>query len=72
MKETVTMDQALDSKAEETATAFAQCISEIDRHLEERHINVDTRQAYTAYMQASTLICLHISVDAASDVKYNC
>ena len=35
MKETVTMDQALDSKAEETATAFAQCISEIDRHLEE-------------------------------------
>jgi hypothetical protein len=36
MKQTVTVDAALNlEETESTASAFGQCISEIDRHLEE-------------------------------------
>ncbi len=36
MKQTVTMDDALSpADSDTTAAAFAQCIAEIDRHLEE-------------------------------------
>jgi hypothetical protein len=35
MKKTVTMNEALSAETNETDEAFVQCISEIDRHLEE-------------------------------------
>lgn len=42
MKNTATMDEALSLEADETAAAFAECISEIDRHLDDMRREQET------------------------------